>query len=161
MSQQFDASQIHTEPLDSRTLAQQDRELEDLKQRPIGLSNAKLHAERDLEGLTAVCNRIAWGGMPSRMRKPEPDEIGALLEDLNEEDRDKLMDQAMLAAAQRHWLYRLEEAEQQHLAEAKADKEQRAQAEAEAREWAEFEAHDAAGKQKRFRQWRAAKHSGS
>jgi len=160
MSQQFDASRIYREPPDSQTIAQQERELDELRQRPIGLSNAKLHAQRDLEAQTAVCNRIAWGGTPRQMREPEPDEVTALLEGLNEEDRDKLMDQAMLVAAQRHWLYRLEEAEERHLAEAKADQEQRAQAEAEAREWAEFEADDAAGKQERFKQWRAAKQNG-
>jgi len=161
MSEPFDASRVDTEPLDQASLAAQDRELDALKQRPIGLSNARLHAERHLQGLTAICNRIAWGDMPGEMREPAPHEITALLQSLSTADRDKLMEHARLAALQRHWLNRLEQAEQEHLAEVKADEEQRAQAEAEAKEWAEFEAHDAAGKQERFRQWRAAKHSGS
>jgi hypothetical protein len=161
MPEPFDAGRIHADPPDPETLAAQDRELESLEARPIGLSNAKLHAERDLEGYTAICNRIAWGDMPSEMRAPAPDEVTALLESLSEDDREKLLDQARLASAQRHWLARLEEAEQQHLAQARADEEQRARAEAEAREWAEFEAYDAAGKQERFKQWRAAKHGGS
>jgi len=161
MPEPFDASRVHTEPLDQASLAAQDRELEALKQRPIGLSNARLHAERDLEGLTTICHRIAWGDTPGQKREPAPHEITALLESLSTDDRDKLMEHARLAALQRHWLNRLEQAEQEHLAEVKADEEQRAQAEAEAKEWAAFEAHDAAGKQERFRQWRAAKHSGS
>jgi len=161
MPEPFDASRVDTEPLDQASLAEQDRELDALKQRPIGLSNARLHAERDLQGLTAVCNRIAWGDMPADMREPIRDEITALLESLSTADRDKLIEHARLAEIQRHWLERLEDAEQQHLAQARAEEEQRAQAEADAREWAEFEAHDAAGKEERFRQWRAAKHSGS
>jgi len=161
MSEPFDASRIHTDPPDHETLAAQDRELDVLKQRPISLSNARLHADRDLEGLTTICNRIAWGDMPADMREPAPDEITALLEGLSADDRDKLMEHARQAALQRHWLNRLEQAEQEHLAEVKADEEQRAQAEAEAKEWAAFEAYDAAGKEERFRQWRAAKHSGS
>lgn len=157
MTDQFDAGQVHDDPLDADTLAEQDRELEELKRRPIGLSNARLHAERDLEGLSAVCNRIAWGGMPSEMRGPTREEAAALLHALSQEDRDKLMEQARLASVQRHWLERLQQAEQHHLAEARAEADQRAQAEVEATEWAEFEACDAAGKQERFRQWRAAK----
>ena len=161
MPEPFDAGRIHADPPDPETLAAQDRELESLEARPIGLSNAKLHAERDLEGYTAICNRIAWGDMPSEMRAPAPDEVTALLESLSEDDRDKLIEHARLADVQRHWLQRLQDAEQQHLAQARADEQQRAQAEAEAKEWAEFEAHDAAGKQERFRQWHAAKHGGS
>jgi len=161
MTDQFDASRIHDDPPAADTLAEQDRELEELKRRPIGLSNARLHAERDLGGLTAVCNRIAWGGMPSDMRAPTPEETAALLDSLSHEDREKLLEQARLAGTQRYWLLRLKEAEQQHLAEASAEEQQRAQAEAEAQEWAEFEAYDEAGKQERFRQWRAAKHNGS
>jgi len=161
MSEPFDASRVHNEPLDQASLAAQDRELEALKQRPIGLSNARLHAERDIEGLTTICNRIAWGDMPSAMRAPTADEVTALLEGLNAEDRDKLIEHARLAEVQRHWLGRLEDAEQQHLAQARAEEAQRAQAEAEAQERAAFEAYDAAGKEERFRQWRAAKHSGS
>ena len=84
-----------------------------------------------------------------------------MLESLSQDDREKLIEHARLAQVQRHWLERLEAAEQQHLAQARADEQQRAQAEAEAREWAEFEAYDAAGKHERFRQWRAAKHGGS
>jgi len=161
MSGKFDASRIHADPLDRETLAAQDRELEALEPRPIGLSNARLHAERDLEGYIAVSNRIVWGDMPSEMRAPAADEVAALLERLSEDDRDKLMEHARLAEIQRHWLERLEDAERQHQAQAKAEEEQRARAEAEAQERAEFEAHDAAGKEERFRQWHAAKHGGS
>jgi len=161
MSGKFDASRIHSEPLDNQTLFAQDSELEALEARPIGLSNARLHAERDLEGYIAVCNRIVWGDMPGEMRAPAADEVTALLERLSEDDRDKLIEHARLAEIQRHWLGRLEDAEQQHLAQARAEEKQRAQAEAEAQERAEFEAYDAAGKEERFRQWRAAKHGGS
>jgi len=161
MPDQFDASRIHDALLDADTLAEQSRELEQLKQRSIGLTNARLHAERDLEGLTAVCNRMAWGGMPGEMRPPTPEETAALLDSLSREDRDKLMEQARLASAQRHWLSRLRQAEQQHLAEASAEEQQRAKAEAEAQEWAAFEAHDAAEKDERFRQWRALRRGGS
>jgi hypothetical protein len=157
MSNEFDASQLWSEPVPEETLAAQRRTVADLMQRPNALTNAKLHAERELERLVMVCNRLAWGAIPAERRAPDAGEVEALLAQLDEEKRGKLLADASRAAEQRLLVSAMQQAELHCIAQLQAEQAQFAAHEAEQQEWAEFEAFDAAGKAERFAAWRAAR----
>jgi hypothetical protein len=157
MSDQFDASLIWSEPVSAEVLAEHQKTVEGWLMRPSALSNAKLHAERELGRLVSVCNRIAWGSVPAELRAPEAAEIAALLERLSPEDRQRLMDEARNAAGQRDLVAKIAEAEAAYLAQVEAERAVIAEQEALHQEWAEFEAFDEAGKQQRFEVWRASR----
>lgn len=157
MSNQFDASQLWGESLGDEALAAQARIVEDLMRRPNALVNAKLHAERELERLVMVCNRLAWGAIPAERRAPDPGEAEALLAGLDEEKRGKLVADAQAAAQQRLLVAAMREAEIHCMAQLQVQQAEFAAVQAQQQEWAEFEAFDAAGKVERFAAWRAAR----
>jgi hypothetical protein len=157
---EFDATLVYTDPVSEEVLAKQSQTAEQLMQRPNALANAKLHAENELHRLISACNRLAWRSMPAEMRAPTPDEVNALLERLEQDDRHKLMHEAQLAAEQRFLVVKLQEAHAQCEAEMAAEQEEQARREAEAQELAEFEAYDEEGKEARFQAWRAARSGG-
>jgi hypothetical protein len=156
MTNPFDASLIDGEPVSPEVLAEQDRKMADLMQRPNALANARLHAEQHMARLIRACNRTAWGTVTSEPRAPTQEEAAALLERLGPEDRDKLLRDVLAAAEQRALLARMEGAQQQTLSRLEAEQIEAAQHDAAAQERAEFEAHDAATKEERFQAWRAA-----
>lgn len=158
MSDQFDASLIWNEPVSAEVLADHLKTVEGWLTRPSALSNAKLHAERELGRLVSVCNRIAWGSVPAELRAPAPAEVAALLERLSAEDKQRLLDEARHAADQRDLVAKIAQAEAAYLEQVEAERAAMAEQEALHREWAEFEAFDAAGKQQRFETWRASRH---
>jgi hypothetical protein len=157
MSDQFDASQVWTDPVGGDIIAAHQRTVEGLASRPTALANAKLHAERELVRIISVCNRIAWGTVPAELRAPVAAEIAALLERLSPEDRERLMKEARQGAEQRQLIAMMAEAEAQYLAQLETEAAARAEEAALQQEWAEFEAFDAAEKMKRFDAWRAAR----
>jgi hypothetical protein len=157
MTNPFDASLIDGEPVSPEVLAEQDRKIADLMQRPNALANARLHADQHMARLIRACNRTAWGTVTSEPRGPTQEEAAALLERLGPEGRDKLMGEVRAAAEQRALLARMEEAQQQTLSRMEAEQFEAARHDAAAQERAEFEAHDAATKEERFQAWRAAR----
>lgn len=157
MSDEFDASLVCNEPLSDDVLSRLRQEVESLMARPSALANAKLHAQNELGRLVAACNRLVWGKMPSDLRAPSPEEVASVLNHFEGEQREKLLRDATLAAEQRGLVLEFERAEAAQAEQSRAEQEQLAREEAERREWAEFEAHDAAGKQARFKAWRAAR----
>lgn len=156
-TEEFDASLVHTDPVGEEVLAQQIRMVEQLMTRPNALANAKLHAENELHRLVMACNRLAWRSMPADPRQPTPDEINALLERLEQENRHKLMHDAKLAAEQRFLVEKLKEGYERSQVELAAEQEEIARQQQAAQEWAEFEAYDEQGKEARFQAWRAAR----
>jgi hypothetical protein len=157
---EFDASLICGEPVDAATVEEQVRTVSLLMPMAGAFANAKLHAEANLQRLVQACNRLAWQSVPAGLRAPSPEETAALLERLSPDDRERLMRDARLAAAQRSLLAVMEEVYQRQLAQFHAEQVELAGREALAREWGEFEAYDAAGKQERFAAWRASRRSG-
>ena len=83
MSHEFDASLVCSEPVGPETLARQQADVENWLRMPSALSNAKLHAQRELEARVGVCNRLVWGYGPTPTRAPAEEEIGALLQSLD------------------------------------------------------------------------------
>ncbi len=156
MSSQFDASLVWNEAVGTDVLIKHHNTVEGWAMKPSALTNAKLHATRELERLVTACNRLVWRGMPDDMRQAE-DERQALLSYLSEEDRTRLLNDAKAAAEQRVLVTEIEEAERQYLQQCAAEEAELVRREAEAREMAEFEAYDAAGKQSRFEAWRASR----
>lgn len=154
---EFDASLIWAEPVGEEVRAAQQSTVDELRKRPNALANAKLHAERELERAIMVCNRAAWGAMPSDRRAPSSAEADELLARLSEETREKVMREARLAAEQRLLVNAMHEAEQAYLAQMQAEQEEIAAHNAEIQEWEAFEAYDAAGKAARFEAWRASR----
>ena len=157
MTNPFDASLIEGGPVSAEALAEQDRKIADLMQRPNALANARLHADQHMARLVRACNRTAWGTVTSEPRGPTPEEAAALLEQLTPENRDKLLGEARTAAEQRALMVKMEEAQQHTLSRLEAEQVEVAQYNAAAQEWPEFEAHDAATKEERFHAWRAAR----
>ncbi len=151
----FDASFVHNDPVSEDVLIQNQRSVESAMRMPSALANAKLHAANDLQRLVTACNRLVWGEMPADLRKPTPEEVAYLLEQLRPDDRDRLLRDAKLAAEQRHLVQKLAEAETQLRLRQQAEEAERARRDAERREFEEFEAFDAAEKPKRFQAWRA------
>ncbi|MBX2805450.1 MAG: hypothetical protein KTR19_05735 [Hyphomicrobiales bacterium] len=156
-AEEFDASLVHSDPVGEEVLAMQTRMVEQLMARPNALANAKLHAENELHRLVVACNRVAWRSMPAEARPPSADEVNALLEGLEQENRHKLMHDAKLAAEQRFLVVKLQEAHERCQAELAAEQQEHALQEQLAQEWAEFEAYDAQGKEARFETWRASR----
>jgi len=161
MSSEFDASQVYQEPLSGDVMAGQDQTVANLMQRPSALANAKLHAENELQRIINVSNRLAWGEVPGTLREPTQEEAAALMERLSQEDRHKLLNEARLGAEQRRLLAKMEDAHQQCVAQWQAEQKALELREQEELEWAEFEAFDAAGKEQRFNEWRAARRQAS
>ncbi len=157
MNHPFDASLIDGGPVSAEVLAEQDRKIADLMQRPSALANARLHAEQHMARLVRHCNRTAWGTITSESRGPTQEETAALLDQLAPENRDKLLADARAAAEQRALLAKMEGAQQHALSRLEAAQAEAAQHNAAVQEWAEFEAHDAATREERFRAWRAAR----
>jgi hypothetical protein len=157
MSNPFDASLIDAGPIGAEVLAEQAGKVADLMQRPNALANAKLHADNEMRRLVMACNRTAWGTVAAEPRGPTAEEAAALLERLGAENREKLLGEARLAAAQRALIASMAEAQQQSLARLEAEQAELAQREADAQEWAAFEADDAAAKEQRFLAWRAGR----
>jgi hypothetical protein len=161
MTNPFDASQIDGGPISAEVLAEQDRKMADLMQRPNALANARLHADQHMARLIRACNRTAWGTIDSEPRAPTQDEAAALLERLGPENRDKLLGEARAAAEQRALLAKMEEAQQHTVSRLEEEQVEMARYNAAAQEWAEFEAYDAATKEERFQVWRAARSEAS
>jgi hypothetical protein len=157
---EFDASLVCDEPVGAGAVEEQVRTVSLLMPMAGAFANAKLHAEADLQRLIQACNRLAWRSVPADLRAPSPEETAALLERLSPEDRERLLRDAKLAAAQRSLLAVMGEVHQRHLAQLHAEQHELAGREALAREWAEFEAYDAAGKHERFEAWRASRLGG-
>jgi hypothetical protein len=159
MMSEFDASLIWTEPVGEAIVAAQQGTVDELRKRPNALANAKLHAERELERAIMVCNRAAWGAMPSDRRAPSAAEADELLGRLTDESREKVMREARLAAEQRLLVGAMQEAEQACLAQMQAEQDEIAAHNAEIEEWEAFEAHDAAEKAARFEAWKASRNA--
>ncbi len=154
---EFDASLVYTDTVSEEVLAQQDRMVQQLMERPNALANASLHAENELRRLIASCNRLAWRSVPADLRQPTPEEAAALLERLGQDERHKLIHDAQLTAEQRYLVVRMQEAHELCAARLQVEQDELAHREQAEREWAEFEADDAAGKEARFEAWRAAR----
>lgn len=157
MSNEFDATLVCDEPVHPDIIAGHIREVDHLAPRPTALANAKLHAERELQRLIIVSNRLVWGNVPAELRAPTGQEVAGLFGRLSPEDREKLSRDARLANAQRHLVALMDEAQARYQAQMEAEQCELAAREALARQWAEFEAHDAAGKEQRFVAWRDAR----
>ena len=157
MSEEFDASQVWDEPVSADVVAAHDRTMTHLTQMPNAMANARLHAANELQRIINVCNRLAWRAVPADLRKPGAEEAAALLDRLPPEDREKLLRESQLGAAQRLLLARMDEAQAAYQAQLRAAEEEAERQKREAAEWAEFEAYDAAGKEARFQAWRAAR----
>jgi hypothetical protein len=157
MSGEFDASLVWSDPVSTEVSAAQERTVGDLMLRPNALINAKLHAERELERLIMACSKAAWGTVYADRREPTAPEVAELLGRIEGEDREKLLENARLAAEQRQLVAAMQDAETRYLAEFQAEQEQLAAQQAERLEWEEFEAFDAAGQAERFAAWRAAR----
>lgn len=157
MTNPFDASLIDDGPVSAEVLAEQDRKIVDLMQRPNALANAKLHAEQHMARLVRHCNRTAWGTVTSEPRGPTQEEAAALLDRLDPENRDKLLGEARAAVEHRAFLAKMEEAQQHTLSRLEAEQVEADRHNAAAQEWAEFEAYDAATREERFQAWRAAR----
>jgi hypothetical protein len=157
MSSHFDASGVWSEPVSGEIVAEHQRRVDGWMLWPSALSNAKLHAEQELDRLVAICNRIAWGEIPASLLKPSPADAAALLEQLSEEDRERLLQKSRKAAEQRDLLERIAEAEANYFVQMEAEQIAFAEEEARSHEWAEFEAFDAEGQQARFEAWRASR----
>jgi hypothetical protein len=155
MSNEFDASLVWNEAVGTDVLIKHHNTVEGWMTKPSALTNAKLHATRELERLVASCNRIAWRAMPAELRRPSEAERQELLSRLSGEDRDRLLHDARLAAEQRVLVTEIEEAEKQSLEQCRAEQVELARREAERLELAEFEVYDLAGKAERFEAWRA------
>jgi hypothetical protein len=139
MTSQFDASFAYTGPVSAAVQAAQAGEIEHLRLMPGKLANAKLHANNELQRWVLACNRLVWGAMPADARPPGPAEIAALLEQLPQEKRDRLLQESQLAAEARNLVALLSAAESEALL----------------RE--EFEAFDLADKEARFQAWRSGR----
>lgn len=161
MTNPFDASLIDCGPVSAEALAEQDRKVAELMQRPSALANARLHADQHMARLIRHCNRTAWGTIASEPRAPTPEEAATLLERLDAENREKLLADARAAAEQRILLAKMDEARQHTLSRLEAEQVEAARHDAAAQEWAAFEAHDAATKAERFEAWRAARDGAS
>ncbi|MEJ2125116.1 MAG: hypothetical protein P8Y67_05345 [Alphaproteobacteria bacterium] len=125
MSDEFDASLVWDEPVSAEVQAEHTRQVDRLLQMPNAFDNARLHAQNEMRRLISVCNRLAWRSVPKDLRAPSAEEKAALLERLSPEDREKLMNDARLAAQQRLLVVRLEEAHEQYLAQMQAEPEER------------------------------------
>jgi hypothetical protein len=161
MTNPFDASLVDSGPVKAEVLAEQDRKIADLMQRPNALANARLHADQHMARLIRACNRTAWGTVTSEPRGPTQEEAATLLDRLGPENRDKLLGEACAAAEQRTLLAKMEEAQQHTLSRLEAEQVEAAQHNAAAQERAEFEAYDTEAKEERFQAWRAARNGGS
>ena len=157
MDDQFDASGVWDGAISDEAIADHRKKVEGWLMWPSALSNAKLHAERELDRLVKACNRIAWGAVPSTLRRPSPAESEALLGRLGADDREKLIREARHAAEQRGLLEKIAEAEAHYFLQLEAERIALSEEEARNQEWAEFEAYDAAGQQQRFEAWRASR----
>jgi hypothetical protein len=175
VTSQFDASFAYTGQINAEVQAAHAREIESSMFMPSKLANAKLHANNELQRWVLACNRLVWGAMPDDTRQPTQGEIGALLEQLAPENRERLLKESQLAAEARNLVALLSAAEveaqarleAQRAEEARAEAEARAQLEAQRAELAraeaerllreEFEVFDAAGKEARFQVWRAGR----
>ena len=175
MTSQYDASFAYTGPISAEVQAANAREIERSMFMPSKLANAKLHANNELQRWVLACNRLVWGGMPTDTREPDHGEITALLEQLSLENRERLLKESRLAAEARNLVALLSAAEVEAFARLEAERSEEARAEAEAQvrleayqaELAraeaervfreEFEVLDAAGKEARFRAWRAGR----
>jgi hypothetical protein len=155
MSHEFDASLICSESVSPETLAQQQADVDNWMRMPSALSNAKLHAQRDLEARYGACNRLVWGYGHTPTRTPFADEIAGLLQSLDPGKREKLMNEARLAKEQRSLIALIEEGERRYVERLRAEEAEQALHSAARRELEEFEAFDLAGKRERFEAWRA------
>lgn len=155
MSNEFDASLVCSEPVGPETLARQQADVENWLRMPSALSNAKLHAQRELEARVGVCNRLVWGYGPTPTRAPAEEEIGALLQSLDPQKSERLMGEARLTNEQRSLIALIEDGERRYVERLRAEQAEQAQRDAARRELEEFEAFDMAGKQDRFEAWRA------
>lgn len=161
MTTEFDASQIcNDEPMSEGAVAEQERLIEQLMDRPMAMGNARLHVQNELQRIVNVANRLAWRYVPAELRAPTPEEKAKLLDGLGEEDRAKLLKEARSAVAQRRFVVRIEQAYEECMAQIHAEQAELANQEREAREWAEFEAYDEATKAERFQIWRASRAPG-
>jgi hypothetical protein len=157
MTTPFDASLVYTGPIGEDVLASQRHEVERTMRMSSALGNAKFHASRELDRWVLACNRLVWGEMPSEVRAPTQQEIIHLLEQLSPENRERLLKESRLAAEQRSLLALLSEAEAEAIAKQRAEEAEDLRIAAEQREREEFEAYDLAGKEARFRAWRASR----
>lgn len=160
ITHEFDASLVCNEPVSPETLARQRADVENWLRMPSALSNAKLHAQRELEARAGVCNRLVWGYGPVAPRAPAAEEVAGLLEWLGPEKSEKLLGECRLANGQRSLVLLIEDAERRYVERLRAEEAEQARQEAWRRELEEFEAYDAAGKQARFEAWRAQRGRG-
>ncbi|MBX2804805.1 MAG: hypothetical protein KTR19_02440 [Hyphomicrobiales bacterium] len=153
----FDASLVSDESVSGDIVDEQIRTVRLLLRTPSAFSSARQQAERDLQRYVETCNTLVWQSVPETLRAPTPEEKDLLLERLIPDEQERLMRSCALAARQRSLLHVMEEQEQEHLANLEAEKCLLEERETLAREWAEFEDFDAAGKEKRFQEWRASR----
>jgi hypothetical protein len=154
MSSVFDASLIESEPLADEILAKQAADVTHLMERPNALSNAKLHAERELPRLVMACNKTAWDtGYPSDTRAPSPEEAAALFAQLGPEKSAQLKEDLRSLAVQRNLVALMTQAQEQCEALMQAAEEEYARHQAEEQLRADFEAYDEATKEQRYAAW--------
>jgi hypothetical protein len=175
MTSQYDASFAYTGPISAEVQAAHTSEIEHSMFMPSKLTNAKLHANNELQRWVLACNRLVWGGMPVDARPPTKGEIATLLEQLSPENRERLLKESQLAAEARNLVALLSAAEVEAHARLEAQRAEEARAEAEAQARleahqadmaraeaeralrADFEAFDEAGKEARFQAWCAGR----
>ena len=157
MTGQYDASFAYAEPISAEVQAAHASEIERSMFMPSKLTNAKLHANNELQRWVLACNRLVWGDMPADARAPTKGEIAALLEQLSPENRHRLLKESQLAAEARNLVALLSAAEVEAHAQLKEHQAELARAEAERALRDEFEAFDAAGKEARFQAWCAGR----
>jgi hypothetical protein len=176
MSSQFDASYAFTGPVAEEVQMAHHQEVERSMYMPGKISNAKLHANNELQRWVLSCNRLVWGQQVSLpLRQPSREELAWLMEQLNPDYRERLLAESRQAAEARHLFELLEAAEveaharlaAQRMEESRIQAEQQARLQAQqAREartyaeralWEEFEAYDETQKEARFQAWRTAR----
>ncbi|MGO9487155.1 MAG: hypothetical protein ACLPX9_21700 [Rhodomicrobium sp.] len=176
MTSQFDASYAFNGPVSEEVQEAHRQEIERSMSMPGKISNAKLHANNELQRWALSCNRLVWGPQVSLpLRPPSREELGWLMEQLNPEYRERLLTESRAAAEARHLVELLDAAEvevharlaAQRMEDARVQAEQQARLQAQqAREarthaeralWEEFEAFDEAHKEERFHAWRTAR----
>ncbi len=176
MTSQFDASFAYTGPVSEEVQMAHRQEVERSMYMPGKISNAKLHANNELQRWALSCNRLVWGPQVSGpLRPPSREELAWLMEQLNPDYRERLLNESRQAAEARHLFELLEAAEveaharlaAQRMEDARVQAEQQARLQAQqAREartqaeralWEEFEAFDELQKEDRFQAWRQAR----
>jgi hypothetical protein len=157
MSHEFDASLVCNEPVSSETLVRQQADVDNWMRMPSALSNAKLHAQRELEARIGACNRLVWGYGHTPTRVPAADEIAGLFQSLAPEKGEKLMGETRQANEQRSLIALIEDGERRYVESRRAEEAEQAHQDAWRRELEKFEAFDIAGKQERFEAWLAQK----